>query len=467
MCPRNPRPPLSGSEAGQTLAQHLACEVRTRQTPRVKIVSFHDQDYSQQLAALHRRPWPVRETTETVAAILEEVRTGGDEALVRICNRYAQEPISRDCIQVKGPAPRPKGAVRKALAHAHSNVRAFARARIPRPWKMTNREGAIVGENFVPLQRVGVYVPGGTAPLVSTALMTVTLAKAAGVPEIVVCSPAPIVKELHYALELAGATEIYGVGGAQAVAAMAYGTETIAPVLKIFGPGNAYVVEAKRQLFGLVAVDLVPGPSEVAVVADHTCVPAFVAADLLAQAEHGPGSQILLATPEREVLDAVLALMETQLARLGRGEYLAQTLESGATLVHTKSLKQAIEVVEAFAPEHLSLVCRGARKWARSIRNSGAIFLGNYSPVAAGDYLAGPSHELPTGGAARAFAGLTVEQFLKRVSVVEYSRSAIKKAVHSIDLLACLEGLDAHARSATIRLEAQETVTPPRKGKRR
>jgi len=297
-----------------------------------------------------------------------------------------------------------------------------------------------------------VYVPGGTAPLVSTALMTVVLARVAGVKEIVACTPGPVNPVLGWALQKAGAAEIYQVGGAQAVAAMAFGTESIRPVEKICGPGSAWVVEAKRQVFGAVGIDLLPGPSEIAVIADETCRPEWVAADLVAQAEHGPGSQIFLLTPSMKILGQVLAEVLNQSSRQSRAQYLRGVLKSGAVLVRTADLRQSVELAEAIAPEHLSLQCRGAKKMAEKIRCAGAVFVGNYSAVALGDYVAGPSHTLPTGGAGRTFAGLRVEDFVKRVSVVEYGAAAVRKSARAAGALARLERLDAHADSVENRV---------------
>ncbi|NBR72536.1 MAG: histidinol dehydrogenase [Proteobacteria bacterium] len=242
------------------------------------------------------------------------------------------------------------------------------------------------------------------------------------------------------------------MGGAQAVAAMAFGTETIRPVEKICGPGSAWVVEAKRQVFGMVGVDLLPGPSEIAVLADETARPEWVAADLVAQAEHGPGSQIFMLTPSMKVLGKVLAHVLSQSSRQARAKYLRDVLRKGATLVWTKDLAQAVELAEAIAPEHLSLQCRGAKKIAEKIRCAGGVFIGNHSAVALGDYVAGPSHTLPTGGAGRAFAGLRVEDFVKRVSVVEYGSGAVRKSAKATGILARLERLDAHADSVETRL---------------
>jgi histidinol dehydrogenase len=322
-------------------------------------------------------------------------------------------------------------------------------------WK--NVQGAEVGERFDPLTRVGIYVPAGTAPLVSTALMTLSLAEAAGVAEIVAVSPVGSDKTMNpgllAALQLAGATEIYKVGGAQAIASLAFGTETIRPVDKIFGPGNAYVTEAKRQVFGYVAIDLIPGPSEIMVIADSSAVPRWVAADLLAQAEHGRESVICLVALDREVIESVQLEIAQQMNSLTRGAALGEVLEKNAFFVLAQDEEQAIEIANAFAPEHLSLVTRRGEKMARSISNAGAIFLGNFSPVAAGDFLAGPSHVLPTGGAAKSYGGLTVDQFQRRTSIVRYDREALRKSVSIISRFSEVEQLDAHGRSVSIRFE--------------
>ncbi|RYD26075.1 MAG: histidinol dehydrogenase, partial [Verrucomicrobiaceae bacterium] len=288
-------------------------------------------------------------------------------------------------------------------------------------------------------------------------IMTVTLAQAAGVPEIVVCTPCGkdgrINEAMLHALKLAGATEIYRVGGAHAVAALAFGTKTIRPVDKILGPGNKFVVEAKRQLFGAVAIDLLPGPSEIMVLADETANPAFVAADLLAQAEHGKDSQMLLATTSRDLIVAVERELENQLAMLPRREIAQASLDTGCWLVHVRDLEQGIDVANAWAPEHLSLVVKNEKPVLPKIRTSGAIFVGHFSPVAVGDFLAGPSHTLPTGGAGKSFPGLTVDQFQRRTSIVKLSAEAMRKSAPAVELLAETEGLAAHARSVSIRVD--------------
>jgi histidinol dehydrogenase len=322
---------------------------------------------------------------------------------------------------------------------------------------MKNSHGARVGEKFDPFQRVGAYIPGGKAPLVSTVLMTVTLAKVAGCKEIVVCTPCgrdgSINPALLFAARAAGATEIYRVGGAQAIAAMAYGTNAIRRVQKIFGPGNAYVVTAKRLLVGHVAIDLLPGPSELLVLADETANPKFAAADLLAQAEHGSGHErVWLVTTSDKILKAVQGEIEKQLPKLARREYIQRVLADNTWLIQVKSLDDAVMLANRLAPEHCEVMTRNPRQVSAGILTAGAIFLGPLTPTVLGDYVAGPSHTLPTGGAGASFAGLTVDQFQRRTSLVEYNRAALKKSLSAVKKFAELEGLDAHGKSATTRL---------------
>jgi histidinol dehydrogenase len=257
------------------------------------------------------------------------------------------------------------------------------------------------------------------------------------------------------ALQIAGATEIYKVGGAQAIAALAFGTESIQQVDKIFGPGNAYVTEAKRQVFGYVAVDLLPGPSEILVLADHSSIPAWVAADLMAQAEHGPGSVIAVASWEKETLDRVQSEIEKTLPAFSRQDFLKDVLAERAYAVLTRDREQTVAFANAFAPEHLSIATDDAAELAAEVTTAGAIFLGNYSPVAAGDFLAGPSHELPTGGAAKSFGGLTADQFQRRTSMVELDRESLQKSLQYILSFSKAERLDAHGASVQIRFAAE------------
>lgn len=422
----------------------------------MRILRHTDAKFSTALAAMKRNAEAHPQVRDTVAKVLHAVRTEGDSALLEFTERFGGPRLTARQLRVTGRA-KVATATKNALTTARANVLAFARKSLRENWTMKNAQGGVVGERFDPFRRVGIYVPGGTAPLVSTAVMTVTLAAAAGVPEIVVTTPTgpdgKVNEALRFALEYCGATEIYRTGGAQAVAALAYGTETIVPVQKIFGPGNAYVVEAKRQVFGQVAVDLLPGPSEILVIADASATPAWIAADLLAQAEHGKGSAILFVTNSAKLLKAVEGQIAAQLATLSRQEHLAGVLADGCALVLVKTLRDAVAIANDFAPEHVSVMTKEDEKIAAQLFTSGAIFLGGHSPVAAGDFLAGPSHTLPTGGAGRSFPGLTVDMFQRRTSIVQFSAQALRKSVSTITKFSEIEGLDAHGRSAEIRFE--------------
>jgi histidinol dehydrogenase len=428
----------------------------------MKVLKPGDPDYKPALAALNRRAEPDPGVSTTVANIIADIRARGDAALIELTEKFGGPKLAAGKLRVsaaefKAAEKRVDSRTREAVALAHENVREFARKSLRKSWSGRNRQGGKVGERFDAFQRVGIYVPGGTAPLVSTAIMTCTLAAAAGVPEIVVTTPAgkngAVNPALLHALRVAGATEVYKVGGAQAVAAMAYGTESVAPVLKIFGPGNAYVVEAKRQCYGRVAVDLLPGPSEVLVIADATANADWIAADLLAQAEHGHGSVVLFVTDSARKLKEVAAAFEAQLSKLSRQEHLREVADETAHLILVKNLGEAVKLANDFAPEHLAIVAEKDEKLAAQIRTAGAIFLGGYSPVVAGDFVAGPSHELPTGGAGKSFPGLTVDQFQRRTSVVRLKRKSLKALLQAIQTFSEIEGLDAHGNSAAIRFE--------------
>jgi histidinol dehydrogenase len=393
-------------------------------------------------------------------AILEDVQARGDQALLELTERFDGARLSAEQLAVTqaellAASLKADESLRAAVAEAEKNIAAFARKSLRKDWQTRNSHGAKVGEKFDPFQRVGIYIPSGTAPLVSTALMTVTLAKVAGCPEIAVCTPCgkdgSINPALLFAARTAGATEIYRVGGAQAIAAMAYGTKTIRRVQKIFGPGNAYVVAAKRLIFGHVAIDLLPGPSELLVLADDTANARFIAADLLAQLEHGSGHErVWLLTTSRKLVRAVEKEIARQAAELARREFIERAL-ANAWLVQVKSLVEAVKLTNQLAPEHCEIMTRKARGLSRSILTAGAIFLGPWSPTVLGDYDAGPSQTLPTGGAGVSFAGLTVDQFQRRTSVVEYNRVSLKKALPAVKKFAELEGLGAHGESAEIR----------------
>lgn len=445
---------FSEKTAWQIVAAGLCCEL-------MHIIRHSDPDYAEHRTRLNRRAAPSPQVEATVTEVLQAIRERGDTAALEFVARFDGADLKAGDLRVtEAEMEAAKASVTEemnaAVAAALTNVRRFAEESKRQDWSITNAQGAEVGERFQPFERVGIYVPGGTAPLVSTAVMTVGIASTAGVPQIVVTTPCDaygkVNPSLLYALSEAGAHEVYKLGGAQAIGALAYGTDTIAPVIKVFGPGNAYVMEAKRQVFGAVAVDLLPGPSEVLVLADETANPAFVAADLLAQAEHDPVSLIGLVTPSSALIDAVQAEIAKQKPFLSRVHIVDDVLENGTFLMEVADFAEGVAVANAYAPEHLSLVCKEEERWLPLITTAGGIFVGNYSPVAAGDFLAGPSHELPTGGAGKSFAGLTVDQFQRRTSVVKLDREALAKSTPIIQTFCDVEGLDAHAHSAAIRL---------------
>lgn len=429
----------------------------------MKIVRFTDADFAAKLAQV-TAPSSLFDSgiEQRTRAILDDVQVLGDSALVELTERFDGAKLTAEQLAVTKEelltaSLKADESLRAAVAAAEKNIARFAKKSRRKDWQMKNSHGAAVGEKFDPFQRVGIYIPGGTAPLVSTALMTITLAKVAGCREIVVCTPCgkdgSINPALLFAARAAGATEIYRVGGAQAIAAMAYGTKTIHRVQKIFGPGNAYVVTAKRLLVGYVSIDLLPGPSEVLVLADDTANPKFAAADLLAQAEHGSGHErVWLVTTSAKILKAAEKEIAKQLPKLARREFIQRALHSNSWLVQVKTLDDAVALANQLAPEHCEVMTRNPRKISKDILTAGAIFLGPWSPTVLGDYVAGPSHTLPTGGGGASFPGLTVDQFQRRTSVVEYGRASLKKALPAVQKFAELEGLGAHGRSAAVRL---------------
>ena len=397
---------------------------------------------------------------ERTRALLNDVHNRGDAALIELTERFDGARLTPDQLAVSQAelltaSLKADESLRAAVSEAGENIATFARKSLRKNWQTRNSHGGLVGEKFDPFRRVGVYIPGGTAPLVSTALMTVTLAKVAGCRQIVVCTPCgkdgSINPALLFAARAAGATELYRVGGAQAIGAMAFGTKSIPLVQKIFGPGNAYVVTAKRLVVGHVAIDLLPGPSELLVMADDTANPRPIAADLLAQAEHGSGHErVWLVTTSARLLKSVEKEIMRQLAKLPRREFIERALEN-AWLILVKSMEDGVALANQLAPEHCEVLTRNPRRLSEAIMTAGAIFLGACSPTVLGDYVAGPSHTLPTGGAGASFAGLTVDQFQRRTSLVQYNRASLKKALPAVRKFAELEGLAAHGESAESR----------------
>src|SRR6266576_3065017 len=370
--------------------------------PTMIVIRHTDPNFSERLAELTSRSSLFDPMIEQRArAIIEDVQARGDQALLELTERFDGAKLTTRQLAVTqaewmAASVQADDSLRAAVAEADTNIAAFARKSRRKNWSMTNSHRATVGEKFDPFERVGIYVPGGSAPLVSTALMTVTLARVAGCPHIVVCTPCgndgTINPALLFAARAAGATEIYRVGGAQAIAAMAYGTKTIRRTQKIFGPGNAYVVAAKRLVVGHVAIDLLPGPSELLVLADETGNPKFIAADLLAQAEHGSGHErVWLITNSSRLLKAVEKETARQLSALARADFIRRALESNGWLIQVKTLEEGVALANQLAPEHCEVIARKASKVSADIKTAGAIFLGPWSPTVLGDYVAGPS----------------------------------------------------------------------------
>lgn len=401
---------------------------------------------------------------EAATAIIEQVRQEGDAALRALTEKFdgvaienfrvAPEAIDAALAEVDPDTL-------EALRHAAAQIRDFHERQKQQSWFFAREDGAIVGSKVTPLESVGIYVPGGRALYPSTVLMNALPAQVAGVERIVCVTPPTKDGTLDAAIlaacKIAGVTEIYTVGGAQAVAALAYGTETIRPVAKITGPGNAFVAAAKKLVSGDVGIDMIAGPSEVCVVADSTADPALVAIDLMAQAEHDPLAACYLVTFDAAYADEVERMVERHLKSSTRAEITAASLADQGLIVVCDSMPQAIEAVNAIAPEHLELHVDHAFDLLGAIRNAGAIFLGAWTPEAVGDYAAGPNHTLPTGGTARYASPLSVDEFVKKSSVIQYSSQALARDADMVTTIARHEGLWAHAMSVEMRKNLLDT----------
>lgn len=429
----------------------------------MRVLQSASKTFESEIAAFCRGATVPKEIHDAVAAIIADVRHRGDEAVGYYAAKFDGAKLRARDFRIKpadiaAAAKRLPAADLKVLKAAHDAIIAFNEKSRPKNWTAVNPHGATVGENFYPIRRVGLYVPGGEVPLVSTVLMTTTLAKLAGCPEIAVFTPSnasgKVSDAILAALHLVGIEEVYCVGGVQAIAAAAYGTLSIPAVDKIFGPGNAYVCEAKRQVFGTVGVDSLPGPSEVMVVVDDTADLTFAAADLLAQAEHGSGREkVYLVASDAVILEAVRTELTTQLKFASRADKIAKVLATGFIGVVAKSAEDIARVANFVAPEHLELMVKDSlqKNLLKTITTAGAIMLGEHTPTAVGDFAAGPSHVLPTGGAGRFFSGLRIADFMRRTSILKYDKASIKKAAPIATAIAGMERLDAHARSVKIR----------------
>tara|TARA_E500000178_G_scaffold54260_1_gene50470 strand:- start:293 stop:1591 length:1299 start_codon:yes stop_codon:yes gene_type:complete len=404
------------------------------------------------------------DVSATVSGILADVRQRGDVAVREYTEQFDGAKMSLSGLRVssaelKSAVGALSPAERRAVRQAIASVKDFHRRTLPTDWKAKNAQGGIVGERFYPIRRVGLYIPGGNVPLVSTVVMTAVLAKLVKNPGIAVCTPpsadGTIAPAMLAALHMIGVEEVYKVGGIQAIGAMAYGTRSIEAVDKIFGPGNAFVMEAKRQVLGTVGIDLLPGPSEVMIIADSGANPAHVAADLIAQAEHGSGKEIVyLASTSRALLGKIEQAIEKQLPDRIHAAKITKVLKARCLAVRCRSLGQCAEVAEYIAPEHLELqvATKSIDALSRQITTAGAILQGYHTPTALGDFTAGPSHTLPTGRAGRFSSGLQAIDFMRRSSTVRYDSASLRQAAPVVETFARLEQLDGHGHSVAIRL---------------
>lgn len=396
--------------------------------------------------------------TAAVAQVIAKVRSEGDAALFELTEKFdrvkpASLRVSRE--EMDAAAARLSETMKQALEQAYNNISKFHKAQKVQPIKVETMPGVVCEQVTRPINKVGLYIPGGSAPLPSTVLMLGVPAQIAGCRKVVLCSPPPIADEILYVAKLCNIDEVYNLGGGQAIAAMAYGTETVTKVDKIFGPGNAYVTEAKRQVsndFRGAAIDMPAGPSEVLVIADETADADFIAADLLSQAEHGPDSQVVLVTPSPVLADQVTDAVQKQLKVLSRASIAEKALASSLIII-AESLTQAVSISNYYGPEHLIVQTRSPRELVPLLDNAGSIFLGDWSPESVGDYASGTNHVLPTYGYTRTYSSLGLADFSKRMTVQELTADGLQLLAPTVVTMAEAEGLDAHKRAVTIRVE--------------
>ena len=421
---------------------------------KLRRLSTRDAGFDAALTALTRFDAAQDPAVEAaVRAILADVRARGDAAVLEYTERFDRvkaaslKELERPLANISLP-----GAQGQALRAAHQRIRAFHERQLQNSWEYTEADGTRLGQRLTPLQRVGLYVPGGKAAYPSSVLMNAVPAKVAGVRELVMVCPNPNALVLA-AAALAGVDRVLAIGGAQAVAALAYGTASLPRVDKIVGPGNVYVAEAKRQVFGQVGIDMVAGPSEILVICDGRTKADWVAMDLFSQAEHDESAQAILLSPDRRHLDDVAAAIQRLIREMPRGETIAASLEARGALIETRDLDEACALANRIAPEHLELSVEDPAAWLPLIANAGAVFLGRWSSEAIGDYCAGPNHVLPTSGTARFSSPLGVYDFQKRSSLIEVSQAGARVLGQTASVLARGEGLEAHARAAEMRFK--------------
>ena len=424
------------------------------------MIPIYEADRLEDLPLFDRGPQAEADVGAAVDAVLEAVRTRGDEALREYTRRFDGADLSSFEVteaELEAAWEAVDEDFRETLRQAAANIRRFHEAQVHRDLVLTDRPGVVLGQRYTPIEKVGVCVPGSPVAFPSTILMNVIPAKIAGVQEIVVVTPpdetGAISPEALAAAKIAGADRVFKLGGAQAVAALAYGTETVPRVDKIVGPGGVFVAAAKRKVFGQVAIDMIAGPSEILVVADGKSDPAWVAADLLSQAEHDTHAAAVLVTDSRPLAEAVQTEVERQLADLPRRDIAQRSLEANGKILVTKDLAAAVEAANRIAPEHLELCADDPFALLPLVKNAGSVFLGRHTPEALGDYFAGPNHTLPTSGTARFSSPLSVDDFVKKTQFIYYTREALNEAAPRIADFAEREGLHGHARSALSRTE--------------
>lgn len=415
------------------------------------------EDYQALLSRPHK---DAADLGATVASVLNDVRMEGDNAVLRYEAKFDKTELSSLAVteeELQEAEALVSEELKQSINLAHANIRRFHEAQRMQPVCVETAPGVHCWQKSVAIEKVGLYIPGGTAPLFSTVLMLATPAKIAGCADIVLCSPPSPQGKLHpailYAAKVAGVNRIYKCGGVQAIGAMAYGTETVPKVSKIFGPGNQYVTCAKQQVSMTdVAIDMPAGPSEVAIVADKTCHPEYVAADMLSQAEHGMDSQSILFTDNGEVARAVLAEVERQLEALPRKEMASSSL-GHSRIVVLHDMEEAFEICNQYAPEHLILAMDTALDWADRVVNAGSVFLGHYSCESAGDYASGTNHTLPTSGYAKAYSGVNLDSFCRKITFQHLTREGIESIGRAVEVMAEAESLDAHRNAMTLRMK--------------
>ena len=413
-------------------------------------------------ALLGRSPAGYSEYEETVRQIIEDVRARGDEAVFELEEKFDRCRLDRDSIRVSRQEieeayGKLDSAFVEVIRRSAANIRAYHEKQVTQSWITTSGDGTILGQKVTPIETSGCYVPGGRAVYPSSVLMNVIPAKVAGVERIVIATPPDASGKAAagtiVAADIAGADEIYKVGGAQAIAALAYGTETIPRVDKITGPGNIFVALAKKACFGVTGIDSVAGPSEILVIADHTANPRYVAADLLSQAEHDPMASAILLTTDPQLAENVAVQIDQMIEELPRKEIICQSIDSYGYIFVGESIDDLIDAANVIASEHLEIITENPFEVMTGIKNAGAIFLGSYSSEPLGDYYAGPNHILPTNGTARFFSPLGVDAFVKKTSIISYSKAALSRVHEDIEIFAENEGLRAHANSIRVRFE--------------